>query len=219
MSIQTIKGRVQNKHNTEAEWLKSVYKNGDINQGKVANPFIPLAGELIIYDPSSGSGPRRIKFGDGVNNVVDLPFSTLTPTEVENLLAQLEQSLTIQINDRAPINHSHGNITKEGKIGTAANQAAYTGSGGTLTAGTLPVAAGGTGVTSWTNGSVPIGNSSGGLTQKAATSANTANAIVVRDGNKNFSANVVTTSEVAVGNGDAKIKFDASNNCIRFSFS
>jgi hypothetical protein len=87
-----------------------------------------------------------------------------------------------------------------------------------LQAGTLPTAGGGTGITSWTNGSVPIGNSSGTLSQKAATSANTANTVVTRDANKNFSANVVTTSEVAVGNGDAKMKFDATNNCIRFSF-
>jgi hypothetical protein len=121
MSIQTIRGRVQNKHNTETEWLKSVYKNGDKNQGKVANPFIPLAGELIIYDPSSGSGPRRIKFGDGATDVVALPFSSLTPAEVESLLAELEEDLTKLINGKAPTNHTHGNITKDGKIGTAAN--------------------------------------------------------------------------------------------------
>lgn len=43
--------------------------------------------------------------------------------------------------------HTHGNITNDGKIGTLANKAVYTGAGGALQAGTLPVAAGGTGGT------------------------------------------------------------------------
>ena len=43
--------------------------------------------------------------------------------------------------------HSHGSITNDGKIGTDANKAVYTGEGGALQAGTLPVSAGGTGAT------------------------------------------------------------------------
>lgn len=43
--------------------------------------------------------------------------------------------------------HTHVNITNDGKIGTLANKAVYTGAGGALQAGTLPVAAGGTGGT------------------------------------------------------------------------
>ena len=43
--------------------------------------------------------------------------------------------------------HAHGSITNDGKIGTAANKAVYTGEGGALQAGTLPVSAGGTGAT------------------------------------------------------------------------
>ena len=41
--------------------------------------------------------------------------------------------------------HTHGSLTHDGKIGTAANKAVYTGTDGALQAGTLPVAAGGTG--------------------------------------------------------------------------
>ena len=41
--------------------------------------------------------------------------------------------------------HAHGNITNDGKVGTAANQAVYTTTNGVVTAGTLPIAAGGTG--------------------------------------------------------------------------
>ena len=46
-----------------------------------------------------------------------------------------------------PSSHAHGNITNDGKIGTAANKAAYTTTNGVVTAGTLPAAAGGTGKT------------------------------------------------------------------------
>ena len=42
-------------------------------------------------------------------------------------------------------NHTHGAITNNGKIGKAANKAVFTGEGGALKAGTLPIAAGGTG--------------------------------------------------------------------------
>lgn len=78
--LKKVKGRVQNKHNTEAEWLKSVYVDGDRDNGFVEHPFIPLAGELIIYDPDSVDGYPRFKIGDpdnregGRRNVVQLPF-------------------------------------------------------------------------------------------------------------------------------------------------
>lgn len=41
--------------------------------------------------------------------------------------------------------HTHGAITNDGKIGTDANKAVFTGKDGALKAGTLPIAAGGTG--------------------------------------------------------------------------
>ena len=42
-------------------------------------------------------------------------------------------------------NHTHGAITNDGKIGTAANKTVFTGEDGALKADTLPIAAGGTG--------------------------------------------------------------------------
>jgi len=47
--------------------------------------------------------------------------------------------------DYAAANHAHGGVTNDGRIGEAANRAVYTGAGGALQAGLLPVAAGGTG--------------------------------------------------------------------------
>lgn len=49
------------------------------------------------------------------------------------------------IGDISLKNHTHGNLTNDGKIGSDSDKAIYTGTGGLLQAGTLPVAAGGTG--------------------------------------------------------------------------
>lgn len=73
-TTKTIQGRIINKHGTEEEWILSVYT--DLTKSVLReNPFIPLDGELIIYDPDSVYMYRRIKFGDGVTDVVDLPFA------------------------------------------------------------------------------------------------------------------------------------------------
>lgn len=49
--------RIVHKHDTSENWEKAVN-------------FIPLNGELIIYDDL-----RQIKIGNGVDNVNNLPFS------------------------------------------------------------------------------------------------------------------------------------------------
>ena len=59
---------------------------------------------------------------------------------------------------------SHGNITPEGAIGTAANKAVFTGPNGVLQAGTLPVAAGGTGRATLTAGAFLRGTGTGAVT-------------------------------------------------------
>ena len=66
-----------------------------------------------------------------------------------------------------PASHTHGNITNDGKIGSDTNKAAYTTTGGLLTAGTLPVAAGGTGTTTFTSGELLIGNGSNEVSTRA----------------------------------------------------
>lgn len=70
--------------------------------------------------------------------------------------------------------HAHGSITNDGKIGTAANKAVYTGEGGALQAGTLPVSAGGTGGTTAAAARAGIGAQAARLTftnKSIATSA------------------------------------------------
>ena len=59
----TFEGRIQLKHDTEAKW-------------KLVPNFRPLVGEVIIYDPDPNNNIQysRVKIGDGINNVMDLPF-------------------------------------------------------------------------------------------------------------------------------------------------
>ena len=59
-----INARIALKHSTEADWQKAIN-------------FIPLAGEIIIYD-ADANNPVRYKIGDGTTNVNALPFATGT---------------------------------------------------------------------------------------------------------------------------------------------
>ncbi len=79
-----INTRIQHKHDIEANWLK-------------ATNFVPLQGELIIYDEcyfdSDGNkvvvaDSVRFKIGDGVTLVNDLPFTD------ESLIAKIEDLKT-----------------------------------------------------------------------------------------------------------------------------
>lgn len=65
--LKKIKGRISNKHGTELDWLKSIFVDGDESKGLVSNPFYPLAGELIIYDPDSIYTYPRFKIGRWIN--------------------------------------------------------------------------------------------------------------------------------------------------------
>ena len=67
---KTFKGRISNKHDTSANWL-TASNNG----------FIPLDGEIIIYDDLN-----RIKIGDGSTKVDELPFLNYSEEEIQNLI-------------------------------------------------------------------------------------------------------------------------------------
>ena len=54
---KTIKSRIINKHETEANWSQS--------------SFIPKKGEIIIYDADKITHYERIKIGDGIHTVSD----------------------------------------------------------------------------------------------------------------------------------------------------
>lgn len=64
MSEKILNSRMVQKHDIEANWLK-------------ATNFTPLQGELIVYDVDENYSYERVKMGDGVTNVNELPFISL----------------------------------------------------------------------------------------------------------------------------------------------
>lgn len=56
MANKTFQGRIVQKHDTKANWDK-------------ATNFVPLKGEIIVYDDL-----KKIKIGDGVTKVGNLAF-------------------------------------------------------------------------------------------------------------------------------------------------
>lgn len=61
MAEKRIYGRAVQKHDIQSNWEK-------------ATNFIPMAGEIIVYDIDTNYSYERIKIGDGVHNVNTLPF-------------------------------------------------------------------------------------------------------------------------------------------------
>lgn len=53
--------RVIHKHDIEANWNK-------------AKNFIPKKGEIIVYDADEFINYQRLKIGDGITIISDLPF-------------------------------------------------------------------------------------------------------------------------------------------------
>ena len=61
MKDSNIRARISQLHKTEAQW--SLIPN-----------FVPLHGELIIFDPDEYHVQVRLKIGDGSTLLRDLPF-------------------------------------------------------------------------------------------------------------------------------------------------
>lgn len=92
MSNNTIKTRIQNKHDTAANWRK-------------ATNFVPLLGEPIIFE----SNPRelfnnlkispisRMKIGDGASHVETLPF--INAQNVANIAANEPITVHPEVNN------------------------------------------------------------------------------------------------------------------------
>ena len=61
MAEKELKARIVHKHDTEANWNK-------------ATNFIPKESEFIVYDKDDTHNYFRLKIGDGVTDVINLPF-------------------------------------------------------------------------------------------------------------------------------------------------
>ena len=84
---KTLKTRVVQKHDTEANWNK-------------ATTFIPKKGEVIVYDPDSTHTYSRQKVGDGIKNINALPF--LGRQSERQVLPKAFLKFNIQQNPRCP---------------------------------------------------------------------------------------------------------------------
>lgn len=71
MDMMKVSTRIVHTHDTEANWNK-------------CTNFIPNQAELIVYDPDEDHPYPRFKLGDGINNIVKLPF--YIDINLENIL-------------------------------------------------------------------------------------------------------------------------------------
>ena len=86
-NVKQINGRLQQKHDIEANWNKAVN-------------FIPLLGELILYDPDETYSYTRFKVGDGIKVAKDLPFVMMDAVNIlhdSDTLASLLNTFMLQI--------------------------------------------------------------------------------------------------------------------------
>ena len=74
MAEKRIYGRAIQKHDVEANWLKAIN-------------FIPLQGEIIVYDIDDNYDHERLKVGDGKTTVSALPFASdiITINEIDEI--------------------------------------------------------------------------------------------------------------------------------------
>lgn len=91
MSNKILKTRIIQKHDTEANW-------------KLVTNFTPLNGEIIIYDEDENYNYKRIKIGNGTDNVNNLDFVV----NKDEILLKTEQELTDE-----EVNQIHKNLKLE----------------------------------------------------------------------------------------------------------
>ena len=125
--------------------------------GDTKNPYASKTARYVLAAPASAAGApsfRALTNADvGLGNVENTKLSTWAGSSNITTIGTLSSGtvpwarLSGVPSSMTPSSHAHGNITNDGKIGTTANQAAYTTTDGVVTAGTLPAAAGGTGKT------------------------------------------------------------------------
>lgn len=84
MSEKKIAGRIVQKHDLEANWLK-------------ATNFIPKKGEIVVYDIDENYTYERLKIGDGKTVVSNLPF--YLQDEIEDIRAALAEKVEVTFDE------------------------------------------------------------------------------------------------------------------------
>ena len=117
---KNISSRIIHKHDIEANWNK-------------ATNFTPKQGELIIYDIDATHDYERLKIGDGVTLVSDLPFVDDHLSDAIDKIAS--GSTVVEKANEATHATSADNATSADKASTAdsATKATQDGSGNVIT--------------------------------------------------------------------------------------
>ena len=76
-----IISRIVHKHDTETNWNKAIN-------------FIPLMGEIIVYDTDENYNYERFKIGDGKTTVINLPFQKTNINDLKAVSYDIAQELT-----------------------------------------------------------------------------------------------------------------------------
>ena len=84
MAQSTVKSRIQLKNDIEANWNKAVN-------------FIPLKGEIIIYSIDESHPFSRLKVGDGITTIINLPFINGSSSD-DITISKLKHKLTFGAN-------------------------------------------------------------------------------------------------------------------------
>lgn len=117
MAEKRLNTRIIHKHATAADWVK-------------ATGFIPMAGELIVYDIDADYDYERIKIGDGENNVNSLPFVDealrATLTELINAVDDKVAAVSALVGDTAVSTQITNSIASKSDVGHNHDDVYYT---------------------------------------------------------------------------------------------
>lgn len=75
MATTEFKTRIIHKNDIEENWNR-------------ATTFIPMKGEIIVYNVDENYDYERIKVGDGLTTVINLPFYLMS--EIDTIMEKLE---------------------------------------------------------------------------------------------------------------------------------
>ena len=85
-NIAKFNSRVVMKHDTEANWNTAGNNN-----------FIPLLGEIIVYDSDNNYSYERFKIGDGITQVHKLPFVSSIEDVTELPTTNIHSGITYRV--------------------------------------------------------------------------------------------------------------------------
>ena len=100
MAEKTLNTRIVQKHDTQENWEKALN-------------FIPKAGEIIVYDVDDNYSYARMKIGDGVTTVGNLPFTVpegATDDEIIDMMLEIDMLPVVQDTDGSVLVDSDNSI-------------------------------------------------------------------------------------------------------------